>query len=62
MNWVGVIIDLVKSMIPAITGWVMAKRGSKIDELEAENEKLKKYQEIESAKVIQKEMYDGKWD
>lgn len=53
------LLDLLSKLLPAITGWFIAKQDSKIDGLKEENETLIKYNEIDNEPVSSDDAYTG---
>lgn len=52
------LIDILKSIAPALFGWFVAKQDSKIEKLEKENETLKRYDEIDNKQYARDDIYD----
>lgn len=59
MEVINKLLDLLSKLLPAITGWFIAKQDSKIEVLKEENETLIKYNEIDSKPTTSDDAYAG---
>lgn len=47
MEWVKLIMGLLKEVLPTLTTFMVGRKSKELENIKDENEKLKKYQEID---------------
>lgn len=47
MEWVKLIINFLKEALPTLTTFIVGRKSKELENVKDENEKLKKYQEID---------------
>ena len=62
MEWVKLVLGFLKEVIPTLTTFMVGRKSKELENLKDENEKLKKYDEIESDEHSSDDVYTaGMW-
>ena len=48
MDWVKLVLGFLKEVLPTITTFMVGRKSKELENVKDENEKLKKYQEIDN--------------
>jgi hypothetical protein len=48
MEWVKLLLDFLKEVVPTLTTFIVGRKSKELEQLKDENDKLKKYDDIEN--------------
>lgn len=58
MEWLKILFGFLKEVIPTVTTFVVGRKSKELENIKSENEKLKKYKEIDEKNISRNQAYD----
>jgi len=62
MDWLKLLFGFLKEVMPTLTSFIVGRKSKELEQLKDENEKLKKYEDIENSEHSSNDIYtSGMW-
>ncbi len=60
MDWLKLLFSFFKEVIPTLTSFIVGRKSKELEQLKDENEKLKKYEDIENDEHSSNDIYNSR--